>query len=644
MEPWSLGLCAVVLLCCGAALGRELPRRWRMVPVSLMGCVMALVALQWRGVQASVPVEKPPQHEEEYAQSQACASCHAQHFESWQKTWHRTMTQDATPETVQGDFSDVTLTTLGATFHMFRDGGAYFMDVDDRAGRMRAQLPNLISWPLQEDGHTLRFRVDKLLGSHNMQAYLTRLSDGRVILLPLYWHPAEKKWLARTAAFLVPPGEGPMEYTALWNAACVFCHNTRAHAGYIVAGGRDLGFDTQVKEQGIACESCHGPGARHAELNRDPIRRYTLALGGEHDPSIVSPERLDPVRSVESCGRCHGKWHSSEHANMLRHWDDFIPGDEVSPRYHNVFPTQLPTEQMGHSTEMAPKAGFFWPDWTPQTTAMEHQGTIQSLCHQKGGMTCLSCHSMHQSDPDNQLKERDDDRSEFTRHNAMCTQCHKELSSGEAIRAHSHHAPESSGGRCVACHMPYQGYGLLKSVRSHRITRPSVEKTAKDGMPNACNSCHVEKTLAWTSERMAEWWKTPPVELDEAQKEVPATLVEMLRGHALQRALSVLALRRAAEAGDPWVERTAPLILDVMRDEPYHTVRMLAFQALRAQKRFSDVEFDAMADVNERRAKVDELRARIPPEVGGSSVMPISDEMAARLRAERDNRDIFVQE
>src|SRR4051794_2009932 len=43
----------------------------------------------WAGV-ASVP-------------STACARCHADHYESWYRTYHRTMTREATPENVKGD-------------------------------------------------------------------------------------------------------------------------------------------------------------------------------------------------------------------------------------------------------------------------------------------------------------------------------------------------------------------------------------------------------------------------------------------------------------------------------------------------------------------------------------------------------------
>jgi len=646
LESVSALAALAALLLCGAWLGSGLPGRWRVFPVA---CTVAvLLALGWLGwsVDAQLPGESAPQAHEGYAQSQTCGSCHSDHFTAWKKTWHRTMTQDPTDETVLGDFNNVTFDSLGTRFRMFRRGADFMMELDDTEGRMRSQVSRLVSWPEGPPG-ILTFRVDRLLGSHNMQAYLTRLSDGRIILLPLFWHPSEKRWLARTAAFLVPPGEGAMDYTALWNAACVFCHNTRAHAGYIVEGNRDLGFDTRFEEMGVACESCHGPGERHAQANQNPVRRYLMNLTGQTDKSIVSPLKLDPVKSVEACGRCHGKWHSNEHATMLRHVDDFIPGGPpLAERYHNVFATQLPTPELGHGEQMEPKAGFFWPDWTPQSTAMEHQGMILSKCAEKGGMTCLHCHSMHRSDPDNQLKVQDDNRKPFEEHNASCTQCHKALASAEAIEKHAHHKPEGTGGRCVACHMPYQGYGLLKSARAHRITVPQVALTVSAGLPNACTTCHVDQTLKWASAKMTEFWNTPPVAVDAENSVVPASVVDMLRGHALQRALAVLSLRRAAEEGNPWVQRTAPLLLDLMKDEPYHTVRLLSFYALRAQPAFRDATFEYMEEPQERARLVESLRERLPPTaVEAADRAPLVElPMLQKLRAQRDDQEIFVQE
>ena len=47
--------------------------------------------------------------EAEYSSSNACRACHPAQYASWRASYHRTMTQVATPETVVADFDGVTV-------------------------------------------------------------------------------------------------------------------------------------------------------------------------------------------------------------------------------------------------------------------------------------------------------------------------------------------------------------------------------------------------------------------------------------------------------------------------------------------------------------------------------------------------------
>ena len=42
--------------------------------------------------------------DENYSKSENCLGCHEDHYESWRRTHHSRMTQDAKAETIQGDF------------------------------------------------------------------------------------------------------------------------------------------------------------------------------------------------------------------------------------------------------------------------------------------------------------------------------------------------------------------------------------------------------------------------------------------------------------------------------------------------------------------------------------------------------------
>jgi hypothetical protein len=86
-----------------------------------------------------------------------------------------------------------------------------------------------------------------------------------------------------------------------------------------------------------------------------------------------------------------------------------------------------------------------------------------------------------------------------------CTQCHGDVA--KDLAAHTHHAPESEGSRCVNCHMPplviEGGHGR---VRDHTVSIPSMENTRKLGLPNACRSCHLTEQPGWEYEHFARWY------------------------------------------------------------------------------------------------------------------------------------------
>src|SRR5438128_11469003 len=95
---------------------------------------------------------------------------------------------------------------------------------------------------------------------------------------------------------------------------------------------------------------------------------------------------------------------------------------------------------------------------------------------------------------------------------------------------HTHHVAGSSGSLCYNCHMPYTGYGLLKALRSHQISNPGVKASLQTGRPNACNLCHLDKSLGWTAQNLFAWYKIPPEELSLEDKAIAASILWALKG------------------------------------------------------------------------------------------------------------------
>ncbi len=129
------------------------------------------------------------------------------------------------------------------------------------------------------------------------------------------------------------------------------------------------------------------------------------------------------------------------------------------------------------------------------------------------------------------------------------------------------------------CHMPYTSYALLATARNHNVHSPTASGQTTRDRPNACNLCHLDKTLAWTAEHLTKRYGSPPVELDDEQREIAASVLWALRGDAAQRATVAWHMGQpwALEAsGDNWVEPyLARLLLD-----PYSAVRLIAHRSL----------------------------------------------------------------
>ncbi|MBA2433922.1 MAG: hypothetical protein H0V54_02340, partial [Chthoniobacterales bacterium] len=65
-----------------------------------------------------------------YLESNDCRKCHEGNYATWHATFHRTMTQEANPKSVLGDFErDNTITYQGVRAEMVREDGRYWMQL-----------------------------------------------------------------------------------------------------------------------------------------------------------------------------------------------------------------------------------------------------------------------------------------------------------------------------------------------------------------------------------------------------------------------------------------------------------------------------------------------------------------------------------
>ena len=369
--------------------------------------------------------------------------------------------------------------------------------------------------------------------------------------------------------------------------------------------------DTTTVEHGIACESCHGPGAAHVSANRSPLRRYQLHFTDGPDASIVQPARLDPKRASQVCGQCHGIWEFYDAAGERQantHGLPFRPGDELPTTRFVAQPTVN-----GESAEMkallAADTGFvrdsFWPDGQVRVSGREYNGLLESPCFKDATdpartLSCLSCHTLHQErdDPRPRAQWAIDQLGHRRESNGACTPCHQPIAAN--LTAHTKHAAGSAGSSCYNCHMPYTTYGLLKTIRSHTISVPSVTETTEHGRPNACNLCHADRTLRWTSDALERWYGQPRATLTADQEQVSSMVLMALSGDAGQRVIAAEIMKWPAAqqaAGTAWM---APQLIQLL-DDSYDAVRYSAGRSLRTLPGFATFETDIIAGPQVRR-------------------------------------------
>lgn len=579
--------------------------RARLAAAIAIGAAVVLAAIGATAVARDLATPRDL-HEGAYVGSGECRRCHPDHHASWSRTFHRTMTQEASEASVLAAFDGRTVSYGGRDARMTREGDR-FVIVTSEGGVVRD-----------------RAVVDRTVGSHRYQQFLARDGD-TWWRLPIAWDVEEARFFHMNAAFLTPDPEGLGERTidraddrrhvTRWNDNCVFCHNVAPDPGLDAATGR---FTTQVAELGIACEACHGPGGEHAARNADPLRRYWLHYlegGGDGggDPTIVSPARLAPEQRADVCGRCHGQRITDDVGAFLSDGDPFVPGDDLA----------LYSSPLWHDTTLGDRERVFeprfWRDGTPRLTAYEYQGLLQSRCASEGALTCTDCHGMHEGDARGQL------RPSLAEGDAMCAgACHAELASDAAARAHSGHDAVA----CVDCHMPRIVYGVRDVHRSHRIDVPRPAANARAGRTDACTLCHLDRDARWAERVLAHREPEPATS--------GATMLGSgVGGDPVQRAVVMDAIARA-----PGEHRAARLgvLLSTMQDDAYPALRHLAWRSVRrmSRGRLAPALFVPTDDARTRRAAIARIREHLRE--------PITDPDPAHVAALRARaREIAIE-
>src|SRR5262245_13076083 len=98
------------------------------------------------------------------------------------------------------------------------------------------------------------------------------------------------------------------------------------------------------------------------------------------------------------------------------------------------------------------------------------------------------------------------------------------------VAEHTHHQSDSTGSNCLDCHMPRTTYALFRAINSRQIESSDLAGSIEHGVPNACNLCHLDKSLGWIQRHLADWYGYEQQQLSTEQVQLSAALVWMLKG------------------------------------------------------------------------------------------------------------------
>ena len=110
--------------------------------------------------------------------SQACAGCHANATKAWTGSQHARAMQEATEQTVLGDFADRRFDHRGSTAIFSKRDGKFFVRTDG------------------PDGKPADFEIKYTFGVEPLQQYLIELPGGRLQALTIAWDTAAKRWFS----------------------------------------------------------------------------------------------------------------------------------------------------------------------------------------------------------------------------------------------------------------------------------------------------------------------------------------------------------------------------------------------------------------------------------------------------------------
>jgi len=346
-----------------------------------------------------------------YADSETCAGCHRQIWETYRQTGMARSFYRPSPATMVEDF-----TKNNTFYHKPSDSYFTMLGRDGKYYQRRYQIDFA-----SKQVNVMEKQIDFVMGSGNhARAYLYRTGRGTLNEMPLGWYAEKGGYWAMNPGYDRPDHDGfrrPIAYD------CMFCHN-----GYPkTPAGHDQAFAEPVYTgslpEGIDCQRCHGPGRKHAQL-----AKTAGATSEEVRNSIVNPSHLSAQRQMEICMVCHLETTSFPLPNAIQRYErgpfSYRPGEPMGAFILNF--DHAPGKGRDDKFELVNAA----------------YRLRKSACFLKsdGKLLCTTCHNPHD------VPRGEEAARHYT---AVCRTCH--ASAFNRLVASGKHSRSVD---CVDCHMP----------------------------------------------------------------------------------------------------------------------------------------------------------------------------------------------
>lgn len=381
----------------------------------------------------------------DYVGAAACAECHRAIYDAWQRSPHGRAMAVASPDTVLAATDGKPAVLADGTVSFTRDGDAFIADITSPTSRERR-------------------KVDLVLASGRQhQLYVVKGADGALTLLPVVWSTRTKGWLPLS---LYQAAELDPASPKYWGAqdmgkGCVSCHLSQWYRRVDAGGVRNAYVDLSIN-----CEACHGAGAEHVRRRR----------AGRTDEVYRDLSTLGSVEESRVCGGCHGF--------QLKRYV-FPPAADGLPQ---IFVMSLLNDSLR-------------VDGTQHGTSYQYPAHVLSAGFRERVLRCKDCHAPHGLE----ARSKTGESAQGAQSNKQCTACHEELVAPAKVKAHSHH----SAVHCVDCHMSYSWIGdddrKHQRTSDHSIAVPHPAESVAFGTPNACTTCHADKSDAWSLDALRKW-------------------------------------------------------------------------------------------------------------------------------------------